>query len=146
MRLTRFVEMSLETHCASVSNMVSAGQFEHFGRATIRIEGASAWGVWLRVDHWPIALGRHRRLRCGVLYHVANRRLSFHGIAIDAVQFLLPLFESWTFSSLLQFPSVRLLVVAVAPLDDPSAQIHPNVDLLLGHLQTMPFSEVSFTS
>ena len=88
-RLTRFVDMSLETYYASVSNMVSAGQFEHIGRATIRIEGASA----LRVDHWPTALGRHPRLRCGVHYHVANRTLSFHGIAIDAVQFLLPLFE-----------------------------------------------------
>ena len=64
-RLTRFVDMSLETYHASVSDMVSAGQFEHIGRATIRIEGASAWGVWLRVDHWPTALGRHPV--CGVV-------------------------------------------------------------------------------
>ena len=35
------------------------------------------------------------RLHCGVLHHVANRTLSFHGVA-DAVQFLLPLLESWT--------------------------------------------------
>ena len=40
-RPTRFVDMSLEKYCATVSNMVSAGQFEHIGRATIRIEGAS---------------------------------------------------------------------------------------------------------
>ena len=65
-----------------VSEMVSLGQFEHIGHATVRIEGASACGVWLRVDHWPTPLGR---LRCGVLYHVANRTLSFHGVA-DAVQ------------------------------------------------------------
>ena len=56
---------------------------------------------------WPTALGRHPRLRCGVLYDVANRTLSFHGIARDAVQFLLPLFEDWTYSSLPQLPSVR---------------------------------------
>ena len=56
-------------------------------------EGASAWGVWLRVDNWPTAVGKHPRLRCGVLYHVANRTLSFHGVGWDAVQFLVPLFE-----------------------------------------------------
>ena len=55
-------------------------------------KGTTAWGVWLRVDQWPTTLGRHPRLQCGVLYHVANRTLSFHGIARDAVQFLL-LFE-----------------------------------------------------
>ena len=42
-------------------------------------------GVWLRVDHWPNALGRHPRLRCGVLFHVTNRTLSLHGIGSDAV-------------------------------------------------------------
>ena len=44
----------------------------------------------------------------GVLYHVANRTLSFHGIARDAVQFLLPLFEDWTYSSL---PSVTFRAI-----------------------------------
>ena len=58
--------------------------------------------VWLRVDHWPSAVGRHPRLRCGVLYHIADRNLSFHGIATDTVQ--LPLLGSWTFSSLPQVP------------------------------------------
>ena len=64
-------------------------------------------GVWLRVDHWPSALGRHPRLRCGALFHVANRTLSYHGIGSDAVQFRLPLFESWTYSSLPQLPILR---------------------------------------
>ena len=112
-RLTRFVDMSLENYYASVSNMVSAGQFEHIGRATIRIDGASVRGVWLRVDHWPSALGRHPRLRCGVLYHVANRTLSFHGIATDAVQFLLhPLRE-------LDIFIFACCGCEVAPSDDP---------------------------
>ena len=58
-RLTRFVEMSLEHHYSTVNAMVNEGRFEHIGRATIRVEGASAWWVWLRVDHWPSVLGRH---------------------------------------------------------------------------------------
>ena len=113
--------MSLEHYYSTVNAMVNEGRFEHIGRATIRVEGASAWGVWLRVDHWPSALGRHPRLRCGVLFHVANRTLSFHGIGSDAVQFLLPLFESWTYSSLPQLPSLRTRPVSssVPPLDDP---------------------------
>ena len=99
--------------------MDSLGRFEHIGHATIRVESASAWGVWLRVDDWPTSLRRHPRLRCGVLYHVANRTLSFHGVA-DAVQFLLPLFESWTYSSLPQLPSIRAdRVSPVILLDDP---------------------------
>ena len=64
----------------------------NIGRAMIRIEGALAWGGWLRVDHWPTAFCRHPSLLCGVLYHVANRTLSFHVIATDAVQLLLLLF------------------------------------------------------
>ena len=88
-RLTRFVEMSLDSY-AHLNGMVSSGAFQHIGRASIRVEGTSAWGVWLRIDHWPSALGRHPLLRCGVLYHDANRTLSFHGIAKDAVQYLLP--------------------------------------------------------
>ena len=67
----------------------------------------SVSSVWLRVDQWRTALGRHPRLRCGVLHHVANRTLSFHGTGRDAVQFLLPLFADWTCSSLPQMPSVR---------------------------------------
>ena len=120
-RLTRFVGMSLEHYYSTVNEMVNAGRFEHIGRATVRVEGASAWAVWLRVDHWPTALGRHPRLRCGVLFHMANRTLSFHGIGSDAVQFLLPLFESWTYSSLPQLPSLRARRAssAVPPLDDP---------------------------
>ena len=88
-RLTRFVEMSLDTYYATVNEMIAAGRFEHIGHASIRAEGTTAWGVWLPVDQWPTALGRHPRLRCGVLYHVANRTLPFHGMARDAVQFLL---------------------------------------------------------
>ena len=111
-RLTRFVELSFEHYYSTVNEKVNAGRFEHIGRATIRVEGASAWGVWLRIDHWPAALGRHPRLRNGVLFHMANRTLSFHGIGSDAVQFLLPLFESWTLLN--HCLSCRLFVLAVS--------------------------------
>ena len=110
--------MFLGNYYATVSEMVSLGRFEHIGHATVRVEGASAWGVWLRVDHWPTSLGRHPRFCCGVLYHVANRTLSFHGVGRSSI--LLPLFESWTYSSLPQLPSIRAdRVSPVVPLDDP---------------------------
>ena len=38
--------------------MTSQGRFEHIGRASIRLEGATAWGVWLRIDQWSSALLR----------------------------------------------------------------------------------------
>ena len=103
--------------------------FEHVGHASVRVEGASAWSVWLRVDYWPTALGRHPRLRCGVLYHVANRTLSFHGVGRDAVQFLVPLKESWTFSSLPQLPSIRTSGSSVPPLDDPALRVPTTGDV-----------------
>ena len=53
------------------------------------------------------ALGRHPRLRCGVLFHVANRTLSFHGIVRDVVQFLLPLFQDGVLLSLSCLPFDR---------------------------------------
>ena len=97
-RLTRFVEMFLDTYYATVNEMIAAGRFEHIGHPSIRVEGTTAW-------HSTV-LGRHPRLRCGVFYHVANRTLSFHGRARDAVQFLWPLFEDGTYFSLPQLLSV----------------------------------------
>ena len=99
--------MPLGVYYARVNGMVQSGVFEDIGRATVRLEGVTAWGVWPRMDHWSTALGRRPRLRRGVLYHMANRTLSFHGIADDAVGLLIPLFEGWTSSSITQLPSVR---------------------------------------
>ena len=99
--------MPLDVYYARVNGMIQSGVFEDIGRATIRLEGGTAWGVWLRIDHWSTALGRRPRLRCGVLYHLGNRTLSFHGIADDAVRLLIPLFEGWTSSSITQLPSVQ---------------------------------------
>ena len=40
----RFVEMPLDVYCARLKQMVSQGRFEHIGPASIRLEGATAWG------------------------------------------------------------------------------------------------------
>ena len=48
------------------------------GRASTRLEGATVWGVWFRIDQWSSALGNRPRLRCGALYH---RTVTFHGVA-----------------------------------------------------------------
>ena len=50
MCLTRFVEMSLDSYHAHLNQMISQGRFEHVGRVSIRLEGATAWGVWPRID------------------------------------------------------------------------------------------------
>ena len=93
-------------------------RFEHIGRASIRLEGATAWGVWLRIDQWSSALGNRPRLRCGALYHVANRTVTFHGVARDAARLLVPLFEGWTLPSISQLPSVlRDRVDVVVPVE-----------------------------
>ena len=99
--------MPLDVYFARVNGMIQSGVFEDIGRATVRLEGGTALGVWLRIDHWSTALGRRPRLICGVLYHSANWTLSFHGIADDAVRLLISLFERWTSSSITQLPSVR---------------------------------------
>ena len=71
------------------------------------VEGQTAWGVWLRVDHWRGAHSTRARLRCGVLYHVGNRELTFHGSAIAVTQLLLPVFEELTYSTMNQLPPAR---------------------------------------
>ena len=89
--------------------MITAGRFNHTGEASVRLEGQTAWGVWLRVDHWRASRGASR-FRCGVLCHPVNRELIFHGVGSVVTQFLLPLFADWTFTSVELLPSVSGLV------------------------------------
>ena len=105
--------------------------------------------MWLCVDQAPTALGRHPRLRCGVLYHVANRTLSFHGIARDAVQFLLPLFEDWTCILLLslsclpcdrQVPVLNL--IAVRPVVPSHNVRHLSPILAVPNLEVLSHNSV----
>ena len=117
-RLTRFLEMPRDQYYATVNAMITAGRFNHIGEASVRLEGQTAWGVWLRIDHWRASRAASR-LRCGVLYHPVNRELTFHGVASVVTQFLLPLFADWTFASSELLPSVRP-TNSLEPLDDPS--------------------------
>ena len=55
-------------------------------------------------NHWDSSQGRRARLRGGVLYHVGNRTLTFHGSATTVRQLLLPLFQDWTFATLASLP------------------------------------------
>ena len=77
-RLTRFVEMPLDAYYASVNaDSSTSGALQFVLKVPLR-------GVfWLRVDQWSTALGNRPRLRCGALFHVANRAVSFHGAARD---------------------------------------------------------------
>ena len=105
-RLTRFLEMPLDRYVNVLTSMINNGRFSHIGHAVIRLEGQTAWGVWLRINHWDSSQGRRARLRVGVLYHVANRTLSFHGSATAVSQLLLPIFQDWTYATLSSLPSV----------------------------------------
>ena len=49
--------------------------------------------MWLRINHWD-SQGRRARLCAGVLHHVGNRTLTFHGSATTVKQLLLPLGHS----------------------------------------------------
>ena len=101
-RLTRYLEMSLDRYVNIVTSMVNDGRFSHIGHGVLRLEGQTAWGV-LRINHWDSSQGRRARLRVGVLYHVGNRTLTFHGSATTVRQLLLPLFQDWTFATLASF-------------------------------------------
>ena len=48
--------MPLDVHYARVNGMIQSGVFEEL--AEPRLEGGTAWGVWLRIDHWSTVLGR----------------------------------------------------------------------------------------
>ena len=70
--------------------------------------------VWLSTNHWSTALGRRPLLKYGVLCHLANRTLSFHGIADDAVGLLI--FFVRRMDKLFNHP---VAISAVVPSVDP---------------------------
>ena len=136
-RLTRFLEMPRDHFYSTLSGPIVAGRFNHIGNASVRLEAQTAWGVWLRIDQWRRGSGGRTQLRCGVLYHVANRELTFHGMADVVTQLLLPIFEDWTYPSITQQPSVRPLTPQAPPLDDPFQQ-DPFDRQLTGPLPQVP--------
>ena len=60
-RLTRFLEMPLNLHCARMSGMIEKVLFESKERASVRLEGCTALSFWLRVDEWSTELRRRPR-------------------------------------------------------------------------------------
>ena len=100
--------------------MISQGRFEHIGRASIRLEGATAWSVWLRIDGG----------------HVANRTVTFHGVARDAARLLVLLFEGWTLPSRVDevarvepvFHGEQSSHSVASPLPPPSLQPPASID------------------
>ena len=87
-------------------------------------------GVWLRINHWDSSQGRRARLRVGVLYHVGNRTLTFHGSASVVRQLLLPLFQDWTHATVASLPSVSQVgnhVATEAPSCIPPTQTPPSI-------------------
>ena len=72
-RLTRFLEMPLDRYVNVVTAMINDGRFSHIGHEVLRLEGQTAWGVWLRINHWDSSQGRRARLR--------DLSLGLHGLA-----------------------------------------------------------------
>ena len=103
-RLPLFLEIPLDKHVNIVTAMIDDGPFTP---ATVpRLKGQTAWGVWLKISHWDSSQGRRARLLGGVLYHVGNNTLTFHGLTTTVRQLLLPLFQEWTFATLASLPLV----------------------------------------
>ena len=82
--------------CSKINGLISDGRFASLGVPQIRVEGTTSWGVWLRINSQQGAFSRRPRLLCGVLFHVANRTLTFHGDASSAAGGLLPIFRDGT--------------------------------------------------
>ena len=103
-QLTRYVNMSFDAFIEKVNVLIANGDFADLGVPQARIEGTTAWGAWLRINRRQGAYGRRPQLICGVLFHAANRTITFHGDALSAVGSLVPLFRSWTSSRLADLP------------------------------------------
>ena len=103
-QLTRYVHMPLAEFVQKVNSLIAEGQFAHLGIPQIRIEGTTAWGAWLRINHRHGAFGRRPQLLCGVLFHATNRTLTFHGDAVSASS-LFPIFQEWTYEHSTSVPT-----------------------------------------
>ena len=114
-----YLEMPLDRYVNMLPAMINDGRFSHMGHAFLRLEVQTAWGVWLRINHWDSSQGRRARLRVGVLYHMGNRTLTFHGTASVVSQLLLLLFQDWTFATLAFLPFVSQNNATTLPIHSP---------------------------
>ena len=91
---------SVNAFVAKVNMLIEHGCFALLEIPQLRVEGTTAWGVWLRINSSQGAFSRCPRLLCGVLFHCANRTLTFHGNATLATNSLLPIFQKWTYEEI----------------------------------------------
>ena len=123
---TRFSCISRDAYVQRVQSMIESGAFDMIGRPYLRVEGPTSWGVWLRILDSTGSAARCGRVRCGVLYHVAQNKVYFHGEEQPTREMLLPLFQAWTYASL-----------DACPERQPGAEfvVPPNVALSLDHVE-----------
>ena len=51
--------MPLDRYVNVVTSMINDGCFSH---GVLRLEGQTAWGVWLKINHWDSSQSRRARL------------------------------------------------------------------------------------
>ena len=126
-QLTRYVDMSLDAFVEKINDLIASGSFADLGIPQLKIEGTTAWGAWLRINRRNGALGRRPPLLCGVLFHAANKTVTFHGDAFSAIRSLLPVFRTWTSSCLadLSLPALRAPPLDSASRPDPDSMSSP---------------------
>ena len=122
--------MSLDAFIDKVNTLISEGRFAGIGVPQVRVEGTTAWGAWLRINHRHSAYGRRPQLLCGVLFHAANRRITFHGDASCTTHHVLPLFESWTREQIadLSTSNQHAACLDVVSEPDPDSESSQNSD------------------
>ena len=115
---TRFSSLSRDVYVRRLQGMIEAHDSDNIGIPNLRIEGPTSWGVWLRILESNHASSHNRggRVRCGVLFHVAQMKLYFHGEEQATRELLLPHFESWTYTSLDACPQRQVGAEFTVPL------------------------------
>ena len=128
---TRYADLTLAAFTDKVNGLISQGLFAGIGVPQIRIEGTTAWGAWVRINHRHSAFGRRPQLLCGILYHAANRRLTFHGDASCLARQVLPLFDSWTSEHITGLSAAHGQAVALDAVSqpDPDSQSSGNSEV-----------------
>ena len=112
--------MSLDAFLQKINTLVAEGCFADMDVPQVRVEGTTAWGVWLRINSRQATFARRPHLLCGVLFHVANRTLTFHGDVSEAAR-LLPIFRPWTSDTAEStLTGLQETTLATVPLDDVS--------------------------
>ena len=133
---TRYANLTLEAFTDKVNGLISQNVFAGIGVPQIRIKGTTAWGAWVRINHRHSAFGRRPQLLCGILFHAANRRLTFHGDASCLTRQVLPLFGSWTSEHItgLSAPHGQAVALDAVSQPDPDSQSSGNseVDCAMG--------------